>query len=115
MPIRFDKLTRKAQQALQDAQEQAARRSHQELTGLHLLAALLAQSDGIVLPLLAKLGARPERIAAEVERALQRLLQDPLAQRILQGEILPGDTVTVDADSVSAEIRFERAVNAVPA
>ena len=52
MAIRFDKLTVKAQQALQDAQERAAHHNHQELTGLHLLAALLNQQDGIVLPLL---------------------------------------------------------------
>src|SRR3970040_514437 len=35
MAIRFDKLTLKAQQALQEAQERAAARSHQEITELH--------------------------------------------------------------------------------
>jgi len=73
MAIRFDKLTLKAQRALQEAQERAGQRSHQELTALHLLAALLEQSDGIVTPILQKLGARPEQIALEVERALKDL------------------------------------------
>lgn len=44
-----------------------------------------------------------------MKRALQRLVQDPLAQKILKGEILPGDHVTVDADRKSEELRFERA------
>ncbi len=73
MAIRFDKLTVKAQQALQDAQERAARLSHQVITGLHLLAALVSQPDGIVPPLLSKLGVRSERIAADVDGELSSL------------------------------------------
>ncbi|MGH9777306.1 MAG: Clp protease N-terminal domain-containing protein, partial [Candidatus Acidiferrales bacterium] len=87
MAIRFDKLTVKAQQALQDAQERATQHNHQELTGLHLLAALLAQQDGVVLPLLAKLGVRPESVAADVERDLASL---PRVQGAVQTYIGPG-------------------------
>ena len=75
MAIRFDKLTLKAQQALQDAQERAGRLSHQELSGLHLLAALVEQPDGIVPPILQKLGVRPEQVAREVAHALSDLPQ----------------------------------------
>ncbi len=87
MAIRFDKLTVKAQQSLQDAQEHAAQHSHQELTGLHLLAALLAQQDGIVLPLLSKLGVRPEAMAADVDRDLASL---PRVHGPVQTYIGPG-------------------------
>jgi len=87
MAIRFDKLTVKAQQALLEAQERAAQASHQELTGLHLLAALLAQQDGIVLPLLTKLGVRSEAVAADVERELTSL---PRVQGAVQTYIGPG-------------------------
>ena len=73
MAIQFDKLTLKAQEALREAQERAAERSHQEITGLHLLLALLAQPEGIVPPLLQKLGVRPEAIMQEVERGLAEL------------------------------------------
>jgi ATP-dependent Clp protease ATP-binding subunit ClpA len=48
-------------------------------------------------------GARPMR------RAIQRLVQDPLALQLLNGELLPGDTVVVDADS-NGELRFEKRV-----
>src|SRR5713226_2502924 len=71
--LRFEKLTVKAQEALQDAHEVAARHENQEITPLHLLAALANQADGVVPPLLARLGIRKEALSSEVERELGRL------------------------------------------
>jgi ATP-dependent Clp protease ATP-binding subunit ClpB len=71
--LRFEKLTVKAQEALQDAHEVAARHENQEITPLHLLAALTHQADGVVPPLLARLGVRTETLGNEVERELGRL------------------------------------------
>ena len=71
--LRYDKLTVKAQEALQEAQEIAARGNQQQVEPVHLLAALLTQSDGLVAPLLAKLGASPEKVGAEVRREIDRL------------------------------------------
>ncbi|HVB07427.1 MAG TPA: Clp protease N-terminal domain-containing protein, partial [Candidatus Acidoferrales bacterium] len=71
--LRYDKLTVKAQEALQSAQEIAASANQQQIEPLHLLAALLAQSEGVVAPLLAKLGAAPEALASEVRREMERL------------------------------------------
>ncbi len=71
--LRFEKLTVKAQEALQDAHEVAARHENQEITPLHLLAALSNQADGVVPPLLARLGVRKETLSNEVERELGRL------------------------------------------
>ena len=71
--LRYDKLTVKAQEALQQAQEAAARASEQQVEPVHILSALLAQSDGLVAPLLAKLGVSPEAISAEVRREMDRL------------------------------------------
>jgi len=48
-------------------------------------------------------GARP------MKRAIQRLIQDALALKILDGEVLPGDEVTVDAGPGGDAMRFERA------
>ncbi|MGH9866040.1 MAG: Clp protease N-terminal domain-containing protein, partial [Candidatus Acidiferrales bacterium] len=71
--LRYDKLTVKAQEVLQAAQEIAASANQQQIEPVHLLAALLAQSEGIVAPLLAKLGAAPEALTAEVRREIERL------------------------------------------
>jgi ATP-dependent Clp protease ATP-binding subunit ClpB len=71
--LRFEKLTVKAQEALQDAHEVAARHENQEITPLHLLAALVNQTDGVVPPLLARLGVRKETLSSELEREIARL------------------------------------------
>jgi ATP-dependent Clp protease ATP-binding subunit ClpB len=51
-------------------------------------------------------GARPLR------RTIQRLIQDPLAMQILEGNILPGDHVRVDRDGTNDAMRFERSASA---
>lgn len=71
--IRYDKLTVKAQEALQAGQEIAAQAGQQQVEPSHILAALLAQPDGLVAPLLAKLGAPVETISAAVQREISRL------------------------------------------
>jgi ATP-dependent Clp protease ATP-binding subunit ClpB len=45
-------------------------------------------------------GARP------LKRAIQRLVQDPMAMKILDGEILHGDHVVIDADSRKRRLEF---------
>jgi ATP-dependent Clp protease ATP-binding subunit ClpB len=71
--LRFDKMTVKAQEALQQANDVAARHENQQIEPVHLLAALVAQTDGVVPPLLARLGIRGEALNQEVERAMARL------------------------------------------
>jgi ATP-dependent Clp protease ATP-binding subunit ClpB len=46
-------------------------------------------------------GARP------LKRAIQKLIQDPLALKILDGEVLHGDHVVVDADKRAGKMKFE--------
>ena len=71
--LRFEKMTVKAQEALQSAQEVAARHENQQIEPIHLLAALVAQPDGVVSPLLARLGIRSEALSQEIEREIARL------------------------------------------
>jgi ATP-dependent Clp protease ATP-binding subunit ClpB len=71
--LRFEKMTLKAQEAVQSAQEVAARHENQEIVPLHLLEALIAQTDGVVPPLLARLGIRSEPLSQEIEREVGRL------------------------------------------
>jgi ATP-dependent Clp protease ATP-binding subunit ClpB len=71
--MRFDKFTVKAQEAVSRAQELAQRRNHAEILPLHVLAALLAEDEGVIHPLLQKLGANVDGIAQRVESTLDRL------------------------------------------
>jgi len=71
--LRYDKLTVKAQEALQEAQDIAGKAGQQQIEPLHLLAALVGQQDGVVPPLLNRLGVRPESLEAEIEAQLSRL------------------------------------------
>ena len=71
--MRLDKLTVKAQEAVQAAQSLADQGNHQAIEPEHLLLALLQQQEGIVGPLCAKLGARPESIVRQVEAELLKL------------------------------------------
>lgn len=52
--MRFDRFTIKAQEAIQDAQQIAESKGHQQIDTLHLLAALLQQEQGTVTPILQK-------------------------------------------------------------
>src|SRR6202046_4577073 len=71
--IRSDKFTVKAQEALQAAQELGERSGQQQIEPLHVLWALVAQGDGVVPPLLEKLGVSPALIASEAEKQIARL------------------------------------------
>src|SRR5260370_1353703 len=71
--LRFEKMTVKAQEALQNAQEIAARHENQQIEPVHLLSALVTQADGVVSPLLARLGIGAELLSQEIEREIGRL------------------------------------------
>src|SRR5258705_1319397 len=71
--MRLDKLTVKAQESVSRAQEIAQQRDHSEITPLHLLSALLSETEGVVAPILQKLGANPVRISQIVTSEIERL------------------------------------------
>jgi ATP-dependent Clp protease ATP-binding subunit ClpB len=70
--IRPERLTIKAQEAFRDAGEDARRRGNPVVNDAHLLAALLAQPEGVVQPLLQKVGLNVTALAQEVEREISR-------------------------------------------
>src|ERR1035438_590997 len=49
----------------------------------------------------ANFGARP------LKRAIQKLVQDPLALKILDGEVLHGDHIVVEADKKAGKMTFQ--------
>ena len=73
MSIRFEKLTVKAQEAVQRAQKLAEDKGHSQLTSLHLLKALLDEEQGVVRPIVQKIGASPDQLRATTVQDLNRL------------------------------------------
>jgi len=71
--MRLDKLTIKSQEALSAAQELATGRSHAAVEPAHLLSALLAQSEGVTVPILDKLGVSADQLRSELDTLLSRL------------------------------------------
>ncbi len=71
--MRFDKFTVKGQEAVVRAQELAQKHDNPEMLPLHLLAALLGETEGVVGPLLQKSGVRLDRIKQIVIDELDRL------------------------------------------
>ena len=73
MAFRFDQLTLKSQEAVQQAQSLARERSHQRLEPMHLLAALLHPDQQVVRSLLSQLGVNPGQILKAAEEGLNAL------------------------------------------
>jgi ATP-dependent Clp protease ATP-binding subunit ClpB len=73
MPIRWDKFTVKAQEAVQRAGQLASEHGNPELRPIHLLAALLEDQEGIVPPVLEKIGIGPQAVLSEVYKELEKL------------------------------------------
>jgi ATP-dependent Clp protease ATP-binding subunit ClpB len=71
--IRPDRLTIKAQEAFRDAAAEAGRRGNPVVNDTHLFAALLAQDESVVRPLLQKAGLNVTELSQETGRELDRL------------------------------------------
>ncbi|MGC2151333.1 MAG: Clp protease N-terminal domain-containing protein, partial [Terriglobales bacterium] len=73
MPIRWDKFTVKAQEAIQRANELASEHGNPELLPIHVLAALVEDREGIVVPVLEKIGIGPQAVLAEIYQEINKL------------------------------------------
>ena len=65
--------THKTTEAVQAAMTMAGERSNPEVTPVHLLLALIGQADGVVLPVLQKVGVAPARLKAELDAILAEI------------------------------------------
>ena len=98
--IRFDKLTLKAQEAVQAAQSHAQEKNNPQVAPEHLLWALIEQKDGVVMPVLQKLGTNLQTIARDLADAVarlpkvqgqQELYMSPALGRILEDALKEAD------------------------
>ena len=75
MAVRWDKLTVKAQDAVQTATNLASDNGNPELQPTHLLLALLQDKEGIVTPVLQKAGANPDALRAKTREGARHISQ----------------------------------------
>jgi len=103
--IRLDKFTLKSQEALQAAQAHAEQNGNPQVAPEHLLWALIQQKDGVVLPVLQKLGANIQTLARDLGTAVAKL---PKVQGQAQIFVSPGlervlETAQKEADQFKDE------------
>jgi len=82
-----DRLTMKSQEALADAATRARQAGNPQVHDTHLLAALLAQDEGIVVPILQKLGVAIPTLQDALERELARYPKQSDAQPTASREL----------------------------
>ncbi len=97
--MNLDKLTIKAQEALQSAQQLAQERSHQQLDGEHLALALLEQEDGFVPQVLQKLGVPSGRVTAELDAELGRRARTQGASQVYPSQDLQNALTAAAAEA----------------
>jgi len=73
MPLDPNRFTRKTGEALQAAQTLAREQNHSQVTPEHLLAALVSQPEGVVLPVLERVGVPAKTVRDRVDEALRNL------------------------------------------
>ena len=105
MALNFDRLTIKAQEALQAAQRDAEERGHQQIEAEHLLHALLGQEGGVAWPLLEKVGADPGGISKSLAEALDHL---PRVSGLTQTYLSPGLNHVFNTALSEAEVAERR-------
>jgi ATP-dependent Clp protease ATP-binding subunit ClpB len=70
--MRFDRFTIRGQEAVQEAITLAEKGQNQQVEPEHILAAMLEQKEGVVKPILGKIGANSGAIASEIEAAIAK-------------------------------------------
>jgi len=114
--MNLDKLTIKSQEALQAAQSLAAGSGHAEILPEHLVVALLQQPDGLVKPLLARLGVdaaqlelslvqhldRQPKVGGAADRHLSRSLNSILNRAVEVAQKMRDDYISVEHLILSA-------------
>ncbi|MCK4684163.1 MAG: ATP-dependent chaperone ClpB, partial [Pirellulales bacterium] len=110
MAFRFDKFTIKAQEAVQRAVDLAADRGNPQTTPVHLLFALVAEQEGIVRPLLEKIGVDRAHLERIIEAELSHLPKvaggsqpQPDQELVKVFEIATSESGTMKDDFVSTD------------
>jgi ATP-dependent Clp protease ATP-binding subunit ClpB len=95
--MRLDKLTVKSREAIAAAEAVARRAGHQEVKPLHVLAALVDQSDGVVRPLLERAGVSIDSLRSAIQTAFDAI------PKVAGADIYAGKDLKKLIDGATAE------------
>ncbi|MBL9129491.1 MAG: ATP-dependent chaperone ClpB, partial [Verrucomicrobiales bacterium] len=98
--MNIERFTTKAQEALQAAQNLAYQNSNQELDTLHLTLALVTEAEGLVLPLLQKLGVSTPVLTNDLQR---ELAARPKVSGVSSSDLFPSPALKRTLDAAEAE------------
>ncbi len=108
MNIDFNKFTEMSGRAVQEAQNEARRRNHQQIDVWHLLFSALTQEKGILPAILEKLGLQASALELAVKRHLDRLPAVTGSTSASQVYITPAlNNALVQAEEVAKQLRDE--------
>ncbi|MGH9247648.1 MAG: ATP-dependent Clp protease ATP-binding subunit [Acidimicrobiales bacterium] len=101
MPLDPNRWTLKTQEAFSAAVESAKVRNNPEVTPDHVLAALLRQEEGVVLPIINKIGKQPLALRNQADNAIDRLPKayggaEPRLNREFQAVLETADKARAD-------------------
>lgn len=105
--MNLDKLTLKMQEALREAQNLASEKSHQAITPVHVLCALIDQPEGVSRPVLEKIGVSVDSLRGKLEQSLD---SQPSVTGAGVGQVYLGDEVNAvlnAADKKRNELKDE--------
>ncbi len=85
--MRFDQLTVKGAEAVQAAQELAVSSGHAQVEPLHLLSSLTREQEGVVTPILEKVGVRMDRLRELIDTQLGRMPRSTGGQTALSRQL----------------------------
>jgi ATP-dependent Clp protease ATP-binding subunit ClpB len=71
--MRFDKFTLKSQEIIQNGQQLAEKMGHQQIEPEHLARIILEQAEGVVPPILGKIGVNRDQLLRDMDRALEQI------------------------------------------
>ena len=102
--MRFDRFTIRGQEAVQEAIGIAERNQNQQVEPEHLLASMLQQQEGVVRPMLGKIGANAQSILTEVEREIAKFPKVSGGQQYFSSRT---NTIFQDAQKVAETMQDE--------
>src|SRR5947208_9269367 len=102
--MRFDRFTIRGQEAVQEAISIAEKNQNQQVEPEHLLSAMLQQAEGVVKPVLGKIGANATTILTEVEAAIAKFPQVSGGQQYFSSRT---NTIFQDAQKVAETMQDE--------